>query len=181
MSRKIKLSDIKIKESFAITTPKEEKMKKCRNNWNTYHKQDRYIVVNADKELIDGYIMYLVLKENGEEEARIKISNKPKKRWYRKNTSDWDIPHYRSEATTYVYGVHPYSKHKRELIWRVPKSWTWFAENVQVEDSILCRTKFGISPVIVTKIEVLEKCPVDFVVKRVAGKEIRRNGYVVEV
>jgi len=75
MSRKMKLSDIKIKESFAITTPKVEKMEECRNNCNTYHRQDRYIVVNNDKELIDGYIQYLVLKENGVEEADIKISN----------------------------------------------------------------------------------------------------------
>ncbi len=41
MNRKMKLSDIKIKESFAITTPNEEKMRECRNNWNIYHRQDR--------------------------------------------------------------------------------------------------------------------------------------------
>lgn len=180
MSRKMKLSDIKIKDSFAITTPKEEKMEECRNYWNTYHKQDRYIVVNDNNELIDGYIMYLILKENGEEEARIKISNKPKKRWYRKNIKDWTAPHYRNEETIYVYGVHPNSKCTKEFCWRVPKNWTWFAENVQVGDSILCRTKFGVAPVIVTKIEVLDNCPVDFAVKRVVGKEIRRNGYIVE-
>ncbi len=72
MNRKMKLSDIKIKESFAITTPNEEKMRECRNNWNIYHRQDRYIVINANRELIDGYIMYLVFKENGMEEADIK-------------------------------------------------------------------------------------------------------------
>ncbi len=88
MSRKMKLSDIKIKDSFAITTPKEEKMEECRNNWSTYHKQDRYIVINNDNELIDGYIMYLVLKENDMEEANVKISNKCKKRWHRKNVKD---------------------------------------------------------------------------------------------
>lgn len=38
-------------------------------------------------------------------------------------------------------------------MWRVPKSMTWLSENVQVGDSILCQTKFGIAPVIVTKIE----------------------------
>ncbi len=181
MSRKMKLSDIKIKESFAITTPKEEKMEECRNHWNTYQRQDRYIVVDHNNVLIDGYIQYLVLKENCVEEADIKISNKHKKRWYRKNIKDWTAPHYRNEETTYVYGVHQNSNCTKEFMWRVPKSWTWFAENVQIGDSILCRTKFGISPVIVTKIEVLEKCPVDFVVKRVAGKEIKRNGFVVEI
>jgi len=180
MSRKMKLTDIKIKESFTITTPKEEKMNECRNNWNIYHKQDRYIVINNNNELIDGYIQYLVLKENGMEEADIKISNMRKKRWYKKNVKDWTAPHYRNETTTYVYGVHPNSNCTKNYLWRVPKSWTWFAENVQVGDSIFCRTKFGIAPVIVTKIEVLDKCPVDFVVKRVVEKEIRRNGCIVE-
>ncbi len=180
MSRKMKLSDIKIKESFAIATPKEEKMEECRYNWTIYHRQDRWIVVNNDNELIDGYIMYLVLKENGVEEAEIKISNRRKKRWYRKNVKDWTVAPYRNEKTTYIYGVHPNSKCTKEFCWRVPKSWTWFTENVQIGDSILCKTKFGIAPVIVTKIKVLDKCPVDFVVKRVVGKEIRRNGYVVE-
>ncbi len=180
MSRKIKLSDIKIKESFAITIPNEEKMRECKNNWNIYHRQDRYIVINANRELIDGYIMYLVLKENCVEEADIKVSNKRKERWYRKNIKDWAVPHYRNEETTYIYGVHPNSICTKEFMWRVPKGWTWFAENIQVGDSILCGTRFGVSPVIVTKIEVLDRCPVGFVVKRVVGKEIRRNGYVVK-
>jgi len=181
MSRKMKLSDIKIKESFEITTPKVEKMEECRNNWNIYHKQDRYIVVNNDNELIDGYIQYLILKENGVKEANIKVSNRRKKFWHRKSVKDWTVPHYRNEETTYIYGVHSNSKCTKEFMWRVPKGWTWFAENVQIGDSILCGTKFGVAPVIVTKIEVLDKCPVDFAVKRVVGKEIRRNGLVVEV
>ncbi len=180
MNRKMKLSDIKIKEAFAITTPKEEKMEKCRNNWNTYHKQDRYLVVNNNNELIDGYIQYLVLKENGMEEAEIEIYNKRKKRWYRKNVKARALPHYRNEETTYIYGVHPNGNCTKEFMWRVPKNWKWFAENVQVGDSIYCKTKFGIAPVIVTKIEVSYKCPVDFVVKRVVGKKIKRNGYIVE-
>jgi len=156
-------------------------MSECRNYWNTYHKQDRYIVINKNNELIDGYIQYLVLKENDVEEASIKISNRRKKRWYRKNVKDWTNSHYRNEETTYIYGVHPNSNCTKEFMWRVPKNWTWFAENVQIGDFILCRTKFGIAPIIVTKIEVLDNCPVDFVVKRVVGKEIRRDGLIVEI
>jgi len=94
---------------------------------------------------------------------------------------DWTAPHYRNEKTTYLYGVHPNSNCTKTFMWQVPKSWTWFSENIQVGDSILCKTKFGIRPIIVTKIEVLDKCPVDFVVKKVVGKEIRRNGLIVEV
>ena len=93
---------------------------------------------------------------------------------------DWNTPHYRDETTTYVYGKHPNSNCDKEFMWRVPKSMSWFSEKVQVGDSILCQTKFGIAPVIVTKVEVLDKCPVDFPVKRVAKCMIRRDGYTVE-
>lgn len=177
--KKMKLSDIRINETFANSVPSESKMEECRKNWDKWHRQDRYIVVNHNNILIDGYIQYLILKENNIEEAEIKISNLRKKRWHRKNTKDWDIPHYRNESTTYVYGTHPNSNCTKEFMWRVPKSWTWFAENIQVDDSILCRTKFGIAPVVVTKVEILNECPVDFCVKRVASKEIRRGSYTV--
>lgn len=178
--RRMKLSDIRISDSFANTTPREEKMNECRENWKNFHRQDRYIVVNTYGVLIDGYIQYLVLKENDVEDAQIKISNHRKKRWYRKNTYDWGFSHYRKEYTTYVYGVHLNSFDNKEYIWRVPKSWKWFAENVQVCDKILCNTKYGVAPVVVTRVMVNDKCPVYFKVKKVASKEIRRNGFVVE-
>ena len=167
---KMKLSEIKISNAFALTTPKDDKLNACRNYWKENHEQDRDIVVNKNNVLIDGYIQYLVLKENNVEEAEIKISTRRKKRWYRKNVEDWNIPHYRDETTTYVYGKHPNSNCDKEFMWRVPKSMTWLSENVQVGDSILCQTKFGIAPVIVTKVEVLDKCPVDFRVKKVVKR-----------
>ena len=177
--RRMKLSDIKISEAFANSIPSDKKLNECRNNWSQWNRQDRYIVVNPNNVLIDGYIMYLTLKENGIEEAEIKISDRCKKFLNRKNVEGCNIPNYRNEATTYVYGTHPNSNCTKEFVWRVPKSWTWFAENVRVGDSILCKTKFGIAPVIVTKVEVLDKCPVDFRVKKVAIKEVRRGGYTV--
>lgn len=178
--RRMKLSDIKISEAFANSIPSNKKLNECRNNWNQWNRQDRYIVVNRENELIDGYIQYLVLKENNIEEAEVKISNRRKKRWYRKNIYDWYAPHYKKESTTYVYGVHLDSFDNKEYVWRVPKSWIWFAENVQVCDKILCSTKYGVAPVVVTKVMVTDKCPVEFRVKKVASKEIRRNDFVVE-
>ena len=91
----MKLSEIKIKESFANTTPSEEKMDECRYNWRMYGKQDRYVVVDHNNALIDGYCMYLILMEHKEEYAKVKISHCKKKRWYRKNTKDWVIPKYK--------------------------------------------------------------------------------------
>ena len=54
--RRMKLSDIKINKAFANSIPKENKMEECRYNWRKYHKQDRYVVINRDNFLIDGYI-----------------------------------------------------------------------------------------------------------------------------
>lgn len=54
------------------------------------------------------------------------------------------------------------------------------ASKILIGDTIVCNTKYGISPVLVTNIVTLDKCPVDIPVKRVARKEIRRNGMVVE-
>ena len=181
--RRMKLSDIKISEVFANSIPSEEKLNECRNNWNQWNRQDRYIVVNSDNVLIDGYIMYLVLKENNVEEVEVKISTKRKKRWYRKNMEDWNVPHYRNEATTYIYGVHPNSENKKEFVWRVPKSWSelGWEDGLNIGDEILVTTKFGIKPVVVTKIEISDKCPVDFRVKKVVRREIRRNVAVVEL
>lgn len=179
--RRMKLSDIKISEAFAVSIPSEDKMNECRNNWNQWNRQDRFIVVNPNNVLIDGYIQYLVLKENNVEEAEIKISTRRKKRWYRKNMEDWNIPRYKNEATTYVYGVHPNSNCTREFCWRVPNSWTNWADNIQIGDTIICSTKNGHAPVIVNKIEVLDECPIDIPVKKVCNKNIRRNGIVVEI
>lgn len=179
MSRTIKLSDIKINPSFAETMPKEEKMEECRKNYINYGRQDRYVVIDHTHTLIDGYIMYLVLKENNVEEAKIKISNRRKKRWERINTKDWTIPHYRTEMTTYVYGVHPNSKSTKERVWRIPNGWSEFREKLQIGDMVICVAKSNVAPVVVTRIEELSNCPVEFCVKRVACKRIIRDGMAV--
>ena len=66
-------------------------------------------------------------------------------------------------------------------MWRVPESWTSLADNVQIGDIVMCATKFGYAPVVVSKIEILDKCPIDIPVKKVCNRQIRRNGLVVEL
>lgn len=168
--RRMKLSDIRISEAFANSVPSTEKLNKCSNNWNQWNRQDRFIVVNPDNVLTDGYIMYLVLKENGIEEAEAKISNRRKK--CRKNAEAWNVPHYRNETTTYVYGVHPNSNCTKEFVWRVPKSWSelGWEDGLSIGDEILVATKFGTKPIVVTKIELSDKCPVNMPVKRVVKR-----------
>lgn len=167
--KRIKIADIKIKESFAKSIPKNNKIKKCRNFWDTYHQQDRYIVINHEGVLIDGYIQYLVLKENGIEDAEIKISNRRKEKWCRKNMKTI-IPAYRNKTTTYIYGIHPNSTNKKERVWRVPNSWTGWENDLLPGDKILVTTKHGLSSLIITRIEWLDKPPVDIPVRKVCKK-----------
>lgn len=171
----MKLTDIKIKDSFLNSIPTEEKVNACRQHWDESHEQDRYIVVNHDNYLIDGYIQYLVLKENDVDSAEVKISDKKRKRWSRKNihfkVQKSNKTNYRECETTYVYGIHPKSKSTKERVWRVPNSW-WngWADSFNIGDMMLVHTKHGLAPIEITKIEGLSKCPVDIPVKTVVRK-----------
>ena len=74
--RRMKLSDIKISEAFANSVPSEEKMNECREFWRLERKQDRPIVLNSKRYLVDGYVMYLILMENKEEYAEVIFKKK---------------------------------------------------------------------------------------------------------
>ena len=176
--RRMKLTDIKIKESFANTTPSEEKMNECREFWRYEGKQDRPIVLSSKGYLTDGYVMYLTLMEHKEEYAEV-ISKKEHNRQYEKLPKV--KPTYKNTPTKYIFGVHPNSNCTKEFCWRVPASWGNWAENIEIGDTVLCQTKFGFSPVIVNRVETLDKPPVEMRVKKVARREIRRNGAVVEI
>ena len=168
----VRIEDIKIKKCFKKTMPRENKLQQCRDFWNTHHKQDRYIVLDQNGYLIDGYVMYIVLKENNIKKARVKIKES------NKLINKEPHPDYRNKRTTYIYGKHKNRLH-REYIWRVPASWDLFAKTIQVNDSILCHTVKGVKRITVTKINVLDKCPVNVSVKKVASKEILRNGVII--
>lgn len=168
--KKIKLSEIKITSAFENTTPNPEKVQKYREYFEENQKQSKVILLDYDNVLRDGYIQYLVLKENGVNEAEVKISNERKKRWYRKDVTKWENPYYRHETTTYIYGFHPNAKEPKELVWRVPKSWKGWENDLLPGDMIWVNTKYGLRKIVITKIEWLEKCPVDMPVKRVVKK-----------
>lgn len=172
----MKLKDIKITSAFENTVPSSYKIEKHREYWNTNHRQLKPITVDRNNVLRDGYIQYLILKENGVEEATIVRKKKYKKLKERKI-----IPSYRNSNTTYIFGTHPNSNCVKEFCWRVPASWGNWADNIEIGDTVLCQTKFGFSPVVVSRVEVLDKPPVEMRVKRVAKREIRRNGMVVEL
>lgn len=173
--KKIKLSEIKITSTFKNTTPNPEKVQKYREYFEENQKQSKPILLDYNNVLRDGYIQYLILKENDIEEATIIRKKKHKRLKDSKPT-----PAYKNNETTYIFGTHPNSNCVNEFCWRVPESWIGWVDNIEIGDTILCKTKFGFSPVVVSRIENLGECPVDFPVKRVAKREIRRNGMVVE-
>ena len=159
--KKIKFSDIVISSAFAESVPSEQKVQKYRDRFAETKVQSKYLVLDNENVLVDGYIQYLILKENNMEEAKYVRSGK----FYNKKK-----PTYRIKETTYVYGTHPNSKCTKEFVWRVPEGWIDFAENIKVGDTIYCKTKFGVAPVVVGRIEVNDLCPVDIPVRKVANK-----------
>lgn len=171
----MRLEDIKIKGSFANSVPSECKMNECREYWNRTHGQDRYIVVDYDNFLIDGYIQYLVLKENDMYMAEVQVCDKKKNKWSRKNRHIKKQKNgklnYRETETAYIYGIHPNSNDHKERVWRVPNSW-WngWADSLNVGDMLFVKTKYGLAPIEITRIERLSECPVDISVKTVVRK-----------
>lgn len=171
----MRLADIKINDSFTNSVPIEYKVNVCRQHWDKTHEQDRYIVVNRNNFLIDGYIQYLVLKEKNVDVAEVKISDKKRKRWSRKNKQSKrqksNQINYREHETIYIYGVHPNSNDHKERVWRIPNSW-WdgWADILNIGDMIFVNTKYGLALIEITKIERLSECPVGIPVKTVVRK-----------
>lgn len=154
ITKTIKLSDIKISDAFARTHVSERKLQKCRDYFDVFEKADRDIVLSSKDILIDGYIMYLVYKENNIEEVEVKV----------KST-------YRDYPTTYIYGKHVNGSNK-VYVWRIPHDrkyhWDKFVTLIEPGDIILCRTKYGTQAISVADIQVYDKCPVNYSVKKVA-------------
>ena len=138
----MKLSDIKIKDSYANSNPQNRKMEECRHHWDENHEQDRYLVVNHKNELIDGYIQYLILKENNVSDAIIQNSERKRKRYNRIRTKEFEVPKYRTNETVYIYGIHAHSNSKKERVWRVPTSWKGWENDLLPGDRILVNTKY---------------------------------------
>ena len=170
MKATVRLSSIKIPASYAATTPSIEKMEKQRKKYEA-GKLDKRMVINTDGFLIDGYIKYIILKENNVEKTKVKIVK------VRKGGNSNTPESYRKTMTTYIYGKHPNDKLEKIYTWRIPntESWRKFSETVLPDDLIFCKTKFGCSPVIVQAVQTVDKCPVEFPVKKVMSRKIIRD------
>lgn len=172
MTRTMKLSEIRIKGSFEKSVPNEYKLLQCREYWEQHGFYLHDIVVNDKEYLVDGYIQYLVLKENDIEDVVVKdFDKKVYKRTKSKvrKSGKKKVKSYRDTETLYIFGVHP--KGIKERVWRVPNKFQKEWESIlSVGDIVMVKTKRGNAPIKITRIEKLSECPVDMSVKKVVKK-----------
>ena len=79
----VALSDIVIREEFANSTPRKSKIDRIRAYYEEYGGIDKPLTINKWNVLLDGYIRYLILKENGAEYAKCQIARRAKKKIYK--------------------------------------------------------------------------------------------------
>lgn len=141
----IDFQDIIISPSFAATPPSESKLKQCRELYGL-GVLDRDIVVNKENILVDGYVLYCVMKENGYT-GNVKVEINP----------FYGIP------TTYVFGKHPGDD--KERVWYINMSYDKIKHKVGQIASV--QTRKGNQPITVTRIERLKNPPVQGLIRKV--------------
>lgn len=184
---KMNLSEIKIPESFENSVPSLYKYEKCCRYYKEIGNQDRYIVVDEKNVLVDGYIMYLVLKSHNAESCdakritlrKHKYTDKQRVRYGRLVPPE-KVLTYKEKTTVYIYGKHPNGIINKEYVWRLPKSKENMYDVLLPGDLIYCGTKNGIAPVIVIRIEKRDSWDTDLKVKVVCSRIIIRNGELLK-
>ena len=183
----MRLSEIKIPADFESSAPNSLKYEKCEKYYLETGQQDRYLVIDENSVLIDGYIMYLVLKNHGAEYAQTKhvLVSKygytyRKRNKYGKLVPPEKVTSYKEKLTTYVYGKHPNNDNDKEYMWRIPNMFGGMGDELKIGDRIYCRTIFGVAPVIVTKVEKKDNLDLDMKVKKVCSRKIIRNGELLK-
>ena len=183
----MRLSEIKISADFESSIPNTYKYNKCENYYNKTGNQDRYIVVDEKNVLVDGYIMYFVLKNHDVEYGNVKrltlrkhtYTDKQRKK-YGRLISPKHVVTYKEKPTAYVYGKHPNSKDNKEYVWRLPQAWGYMSLMLQKGDVIYCGTRFGVAPVVVTKVELKSNFDTSLCIKKVCSQKIYRNGELLK-
>lgn len=183
----MRLSEIKIPTDFESSTPNASKYEKCEKYYDETGNQDRYIVIDENNVLVDGYIMYLVLKSHDAGYAKVKRSTLRKHKYtdrqrkkYGRLISPKHVVTYKEKPTAYVYGKHPNSKDDKEYVWRLPQTWGYMSLMLQKDDVIYCGTRFGVAPVVVTKVELKSNFNTDLCIKKVCSRKIYRNGELLK-
>ena len=136
-------------DDFINHPPKEHKINKCREFYEQNHCIDKDIVVDKNNILVDGYIRYLVLLENGVKSSEVKISYTPRRQ---------------DPKITYVFAKH--RKGKNEYAWKITKH-TKNVDELDIGKNIVVNSEGKPRIVTVTKIEPLVYPPVQMKVKKV--------------
>jgi hypothetical protein len=148
MKKQINISDIIVPNKFKFSLPSRYKMNKCREFYKAHRRVDKIITIDSNNNLVDGYIRYLVLLENGVDKVNVKTFNVT----------------YRNSKTTYIFGKHP--NVDKEYVWRMTNK-TVNKESLEVGSKAVVNTKKGMRTVTVTRVETLDEPPVDVKVKKV--------------
>ena len=167
----MRLSEIKISADFESSIPNTYKYNKCENYYNKTGNQDRYIVVDEKNVLVDGYIMYLVLKNHDVEYGNVKRLTLRKHTYTDKQ---------RKKYGRLISPKHPNSKDNKEYVWRLPQAWGYMSLMLQKGDVIDCGTRFGVAPVVVTKVELKSNFDTSLCIKKVCSQKIYRNGELLK-
>lgn len=174
ITKTVNLKDIRIPETFAKTTPKQEKIQKFKDEYCLTGDFQKRILVTEQNLLVDGYARYVALQELGVKECIVDVltaENKP--------VSISEVEKNKEIETMYIFGIHPTSHTNKEYMWRVPNrtNFVFFKGKVQPGDTIFVHTKYGVMPVTVTR---TERRPIqDETVKTVAKNKIVRGGEVI--
>lgn len=100
----MRLDEIKIPEIYLKTSPKQWKLDACREFFGKFGHIDRRIVVDKNGVLRDGYVGYLVLKENGIADCDVVVNSQRQ---------------IKRPDKYYLFAVHEGSP--KEYVWRIPK------------------------------------------------------------
>lgn len=138
----MQFDDIIISNDFAAHPPKENKMKVCREAYDQGIK-DRRLVVTPNNVLVDGYVLYLVMKENGFH-----------------GTVDVNMKRY---STTYVFGKHEGSD--KEYVWYANMSFKKLRD--KIGQTAMVETRLGVQPIIITKVIKSYSAPVKGKIRKV--------------
>jgi len=156
----MKLSNIRILPYFQRTPPSEIKMDMCRTYFKNHGVLDREIILDHRLTLTDGYVGYLVLKENGIEDVDSYVRVEA-----RAADSRPVNPPYWTQETTYVFGKHPNCD--KEYVWRIKKSNKSVDEFLRVGGKAIVSTRNGNKVITITRIETMNHSPTNRIVKKV--------------
>lgn len=135
----MKLDKIKIPEIYLKTPPKQWKLDACREYFREFGHIDRRVVVDKNGVLRDGYVGYLVLKENGVAGCDVVVNSQKQ---------------IKRHGKYYLFAVH--KGNQKEYVWRIPER---LLKGSGIGRFALVNTRNGLQWVRVKRVAQLAKRP----------------------